>query len=688
MIISDISLTKKLSLSFGIVFLMLSSLLFFNNSTINFSQNNFNKLLHNEISIESIADGVNISLLQLRQREKDFLLRNNLKHVELHQQEWYGFRNEIELLQEVAYKNPHLAISEHIKVLFESSEKYELNFTRLVRVKEKIGLNSRTGLQGDFTQAAHLLSSALAEYDITNLYQQYLLLRRWEKDFVRTQDDKYMQRLSATLLKYESMLSISTLQENSKQIQQQALAGYKQALSYYFSLQNNREKFIAYEQLRLSAHKMEASILAFFIENGPALALQIRRNEKNYLLTADERYATATNESILALKKQINDSKIAYEHSDKLLALLNTYVSAFNDLITENKLLYTHTQALRNAAHKIEPLLYVIKDLLEKSQQNALNHTLNSINNRQSISITIGLLILLTGLFVIIVLSRSISQPINAMKDVVTNIVKGDLSLRFENNRGDEIGKLATSINAMVERLNEIANQADLIAQGDFSVEISPQSRTDKLAISLNEMKNKISYRTRLMQESEGALQAANNTLVQQNELKNQLSKMTEFDNESNYLETLCDKTISSLAKLTGAGHGALYVASEKEDKLKDCLTLTGSYALKKNHISQVVPIGAGLVGQCAKEKTTIMVTEVPGDYIYINSALGQQLPLNIILTPVMFEQKLIAVIELASFTPFTQEQQEMLQQVTEYIGFIINQQKIKKLLKDLQARA
>lgn len=125
MLISDISLTKKLSLSFGIVLLMLSCLLVFNNSTINFSQNNFNKLLHNDIAIENIADDVNISLLQLRRREKDFLLRNNLTYVQQHQKEWHNFQNKIELLQQIASKNPHLAISEHIEMLSQNAEKYQ-----------------------------------------------------------------------------------------------------------------------------------------------------------------------------------------------------------------------------------------------------------------------------------------------------------------------------------------------------------------------------------------------------------------------------------------------------------------------------------------------------------------------------------------------------------------------------------
>ena len=687
MLISDISLAKKLSLSFGIMLFMLSGLLVFNNFTINFSQDNFNKLLLNDITIENIADDVDISLLQLRRREKDFLLRNNLSYVQQHQAEWAKLQTHIEKLNRLAFQNQnqHLGISEHVEKLSQYADNYRVNFANLVSVKVTMGLNSSSGLQGDFTQTAHSLSATLAEYDVANLYQQLLLIRRWEKDFVRTQDAKYMQRLASTLIKYENMLKLSLSEFNSKKAQQQALSGYNQALAHYLKQQGDSEKLVAYEQVRSFAHKMEVAIMDIFIENGPALALQIRRSEKDYLLTGDIKHANKANESILALRKQIQDSNIATKHSNKLLELLTSYDFSFNLLTAENKLAASHTQTLRNAAHKMEPLLHVIKSIIEKSKKSSFNTTLESITHRQSISLVVGILILLVGLFATIILSRSINQPINAMMKVVANIARGDLSQRFESNRGDEIGKLATSINLMVETLNQIADQADLIAKGDFSVEILPKSKTDKLAISLNEMKNQISYRTRLMQESEAALQTANMTLVQQNELKNQLSKMTELDQQDNYLQAICDKAISALAKLTGSGHGALYVVDENDDKLNNSLTLIGSYALKKKHVYHVIPIGAGLVGQCAKELQTIIITEVPGDYIYINSALGEQSPLNLMLTPVIFEQKLIAVIELASFTPFVQAQQDMLQQVTEYIGFIINQQKNKRLLRVLQ---
>ena len=83
--------------------------------------------------------------------------------------------------------------------------------------------------------------------------------------------------------------------------------------------------------------------------------------------------------------------------------------------------------------------------------------------------------------------------------------------------------------------------------------------------------------------------------------------------------------------------------------------------------------LGEGLVGQCAKEKKRILLTEVPGDYVRINSGLGAAAPLNIIVLPVLFEGSVRAVVELASFSPFSPTHQAFLDQLPESIGLVLN---------------
>src|SRR5207248_8096277 len=101
---------------------------------------------------------------------------------------------------------------------------------------------------------------------------------------------------------------------------------------------------------------------------------------------------------------------------------------------------------------------------------------------------------------------------------------------------------------------------------------------------------------------------------------------------------------------------------------------LTSTYAYReRKSVNNRFRMGESLVGQCALEKKTILLTRVPSDYIQISSGLGEAPPLNIIVLPVLFEGEVKAVIELASFHPFSAIHQLFLNQLMESIGVVLN---------------
>jgi len=97
-----------------------------------------------------------------------------------------------------------------------------------------------------------------------------------------------------------------------------------------------------------------------------------------------------------------------------------------------------------------------------------------------------------------------------------------------------------------------------------------------------------------------------------------------------------------------------------------------------------VFRVGEGLIGQCALEKRRLLLTEVPANYISISSGLGEALPLNIIVLPVLFEGQLRAVIELASFEPFVDVHLDFLDQLTESLGIVLNTIEVNMRTEDL----
>ena len=99
--------------------------------------------------------------------------------------------------------------------------------------------------------------------------------------------------------------------------------------------------------------------------------------------------------------------------------------------------------------------------------------------------------------------------------------------------------------------------------------------------------------------------------------------------------------------------------------------------------------MGEGLVGQCARDKERILVTNPPADYIKISSGLGENKPASIVVLPILFESQMKAVLELASFESFSPTHMAFLEQLMEGIGIVLNtleaNLRTETLLKSLQ---
>ncbi|MBS4098285.1 MAG: response regulator [Sulfuricella sp.] len=120
----------------------------------------------------------------------------------------------------------------------------------------------------------------------------------------------------------------------------------------------------------------------------------------------------------------------------------------------------------------------------------------------------------------------------------------------------------------------------------------------------------------------------------------------------------LARKLLSGLAPLLKIGHGVFYIYEEEPRRLR----LLGSYAYReRKQLNQYFALGEGLVGQCALEMTPIVISEPPPDYVHIGSSLGAATPRTIAVLPVIRNDKLLAVIELATFEVFDANQQALL---------------------------
>ncbi|MDP9294742.1 MAG: ATP-binding protein, partial [Actinomycetota bacterium] len=176
---------------------------------------------------------------------------------------------------------------------------------------------------------------------------------------------------------------------------------------------------------------------------------------------------------------------------------------------------------------------------------------------------------------------------------------------------------------------------------------------------------------------------------TEQDWLKTNLERFSRMLQGQRDLATVSSMILSELAPLVSAQHGVFYTLDSLEDGGEPVLRYQAGYGYKeRKHLASHFRLGEGLVGQCAQEKERILLTDIPGDYVKINSGLGESPPLNIIVLPILFEGSVRAVVELASFSHFSPTHQEFLDQLTESIGLVLNTIEANTLTENLLKQA
>ena len=221
----------------------------------------------------------------------------------------------------------------------------------------------------------------------------------------------------------------------------------------------------------------------------------------------------------------------------------------------------------------------------------------------------------------------------------------------------DNVNRLAANLTSQVRAIAEVATA---VTKGDLtrSIAVEASGEVASLKDNINEMIRNLKDTTRKNTE--------------QDWLKTHLARFTRMLQGHRDLVTVSRLILSELTPLVNAQQAAFYVADHRSGDSQ--LELLAGYAQRHGKsLPRKIAFGEGLVGQCAFEKKRIVLNQAPPDYMRISSALGSGAPVNIVILPVLFEGQVKAVIELASFSRFSEIHQSFLDQLTESIGVVLH---------------
>ena len=308
-------------------------------------------------------------------------------------------------------------------------------------------------------------------------------------------------------------------------------------------------------------------------------------------------------------------------------------------------------------------------------------------------------------------MAANLTAQVRGIAGVVTAVANGDLKKKLTVAARGEIAALANTINEMTDTLAVFADQATTVARevgvegklgGQASVpgasgtwkdltenvnqlaanltnqvraiaEVATAVTRGDLSRSIQvEARGEVSYLKDNINEMIRNLKETTQKNAQQDWLKTNLARFTRLLQGQRDLQAVTSLILSELAPLVGAHHGVFYMMDSKEADGRLRMLASYGYRSSRKLPTSFLP-GEGLVGQCALEKTRIWLTDVPRDYIVVSSGLGSAPPTNIVVLPILFEQQVKAVVEIASLDRFTETHLSFLDQLMETIGVVLN---------------
>jgi len=401
--------------------------------------------------------------------------------------------------------------------------------------------------------------------------------------------------------------------------------------------------------------------------------LQMIEYSDNYLYTNDEKYYTAflkEYEKLIVLPSNndtTSNEQVNFSNTqDKFQNSLSAFKKNFTALVKINKELgVTYREGLEGDLRnlKFKPL----DELIRIVNQNKLKTEKNAKRNIYIFFITISILFfILFWRF-----SNSIVLPLNRLREYIKPLSLGilpDEKPQFEGK--NEISNISEGINDLVEGIKKTTSFAISIGQGEYDVEFQPLSENDTLGNALIEMRSNliISRTEEEKRKQEDEIRTWTNV---------GLTRFNDFLRQTQgNIKEMSVAVISNLVKFINANQGGMFVFHDDEDDRYLELTAAYAYGQEKKKEKKIFP-GEGLVGTVAVEKETVYMTEIPETYITITSGLGGSKPRSLLIVPMIVEEEVIGVIELASFNKLKKHEIEFVETLSENIASSLSITKI-----------
>lgn len=286
--------------------------------------------------------------------------------------------------------------------------------------------------------------------------------------------------------------------------------------------------------------------------------------------------------------------------------------------------------------------------------------------------------------------AKSITKPVKKLAEVFEEYANGNTEVRAEVNSTDEIGYFAKEFNALLNKINsatkelkqseatykDLFNQLqETIESNNYRYRFSSEDVREDLAVSLNDMLESLDF--------------ASKATAEQTWLKSGEAELNAIISSERDIMTLAQQALTFIAKHVGAKVGTFFLKEQDTNTFK----LLTNYAFREREdvLTSFKP-GEGLAGQAALEHESIIFSEVPEDYIRVESSLGNIAPKYLIAIPLVYENDVKGVIELGTVKALTKLELDFIDLAAKILAVAMNtaifNETLEKLLTQTRKQA
>lgn len=456
--ISNLKLRTKLIGGFVSVLALFSCVMGLYHYSVQYSLSSFNDLMEMEQAISDHAGKMENVMLQARIEEENFLEFNDykyqkslLKYVDLVVEEAHD-------IETLAVKSGNKDVLENVGKIIPLIGSYRDDFNQVVEAITKRGIDDHSGLREKFNKIVTEFMENMSLLEVDNYYIEMLRLERLQAEYMLYKTDDIAKKILQSL---DVFMAISSSKDTNpvKDIINSMIMGLIPEYKKSFNALREKGQDIDvnssdFKDMKSNLKEISESLAYSYFNGGKAYALEIRKNEKDYLITGDEKYVASTKKSIKTILDAFAKSSVAQDFKDLANANLAEYIKAFDTLVAVDNKIKVLKENMRLSVNNITPLVNNMSTKALNVSTEKRHNTETLIKKRVTLAFAIGLGAIFLGLALSIIITRGITKPIIATVAFAENMARGDLTQQLSVNRKDEVGILAKALNGMVTNLN------------------------------------------------------------------------------------------------------------------------------------------------------------------------------------------------------------------------------------------